>query len=51
MSDIRLIDLRTCELTMSQLRAQIVFLKKLYPDHEVFMDGDAYAVVATPRRV
>ena len=41
-----LIDMRTCELTMSQVMEEIQRLKAEYPDHEIFMDGDSYAIVA-----
>ena len=45
-----LIDIRTCELTLSQMISEIRRLQGEMPDHEVFLDGDAYAVVARPRR-
>lgn len=45
-----LIDVRTCKLTMSQMIERIYELQKQHPDHEIFMDGDAYAIVASPRR-
>lgn len=45
-----LIDIRTCELTLSQMISEICRLQGEMPDHEVFLDGDAYAVVARPRR-
>ena len=41
-----LIDMRTCELTMSQVMAEIKRLKEEYPGYEIFMDGDSYAIVA-----
>ena len=41
-----LIDIRTCELTLSEVMKQIEIWKKEMPDHEIFMDGDAYAIVA-----
>lgn len=44
------IDIKTCDLTMSQVIAEIVRLTKEHPDQEIFMDGDAYAIVGTPRR-
>ena len=44
--DIVLIDMRTCELTMAQVMDEIKRLKQEYPDHEIIMDGDAYAIVA-----
>ncbi|MBO4797384.1 MAG: hypothetical protein J5494_01220 [Candidatus Methanomethylophilaceae archaeon] len=44
-TDIVLIDIRTCELKISELLAEIERLKSEYPDYEIFMDGDAYAIV------
>ena len=38
-----LIDIRTCELTLSEVMAQIRVWPKEMPDYEIFMDGDAYA--------
>ena len=46
-----LIDIRTCDLTLSQVMAEIARYQSEMPDHEVFMDGDAYAIVARPRAV
>ena len=46
-----LIDVRTCDLTLSQVMAEIVRYQSEMPDHEIFLDGDAYAVVARPRAV
>ncbi|MBO4568971.1 MAG: hypothetical protein J5674_03240 [Candidatus Methanomethylophilaceae archaeon] len=45
-----LIDIRTCELKMSQLMAEIQRLQAEYPDYEIFLDGDAYAIVGRRRR-
>lgn len=44
-----LIDIRTCDMTLSQVMAEIVRLQAERPESEVFMDGDAYAVVARRR--
>ena len=44
-----LIDIRTCELTLSQVMTEIAKLQSEYPDYEIFMDGDAYAIVARAR--
>ena len=44
-----LIDIRTCELTLSQFVAEAYRYIELMPDHEIFMDGDAYALVARKR--
>ena len=43
------IDLRTCDLTLSQMMAEIDHLIKAYPEQEIFMDGDAYAIVGRDR--
>ena len=44
-----LIDIRTCELTLSEVMSEIKKLQAEYPDHEIFMDGNAYAIVARRR--
>ena len=44
-----LIDIRTCELTLSEVMSEIKRLQAEYPDHEIFMDGDAYVIVARRR--
>jgi hypothetical protein len=49
MPDEVFIDLRTCELTMSQVMAEIQRLKEEHPEYEIFMDGDAYAIVGKRR--
>ena len=43
------IDIRTCDLTLSQVMARIVELQAEHPDQEIFMDGDAYAIVGRTR--
>lgn len=43
------IDIRTCDLTLSQVMARIVTLQAEHPDQEIFMDGDAYAIVGRRR--
>lgn len=45
-----LIDVRTCDLTLSQVMAELARYQSEMPDHEVFMDGDLYAIVARQRR-
>lgn len=45
-----LIDVRTCDLTLSQVMAEIARYQSEMPDYEVFMDGDLYAIVARQRR-
>lgn len=49
-SDIVLIDIRTCDLTLSEVMAEIARYQSEMPGHEIFMDGDIYAIVARPRR-
>ena len=44
-----LIDIRTCELTLSQFVAEAYRYIEEMPDHEIFLDGDAYALVARVR--
>lgn len=43
------IDIRTCDLTLSQVMARIVTLQAEHPEQEIFMDGDAYAIVGRRR--
>lgn len=45
-----LIDIRTCELTLSEVMAQIRVWQKEMPDYEIFMDGDAYSISARKLR-
>ena len=45
------IDLRTCDLTLSQMMAEIDRLIRTHPEQEIFMDGDAYAIVGRDREV
>lgn len=47
--DTILIDIRTCDRTLSEVMALVRGWAKVLPDHEIFMDGDAMAIVA--RRV
>lgn len=49
MRDIVLIPIRTCGLTIQQLVQRATDLKREYPDCEILMDGDSYAIVARPR--
>lgn len=44
-----LMDIRTCELTLGQVLAQVEVWRAQHPDCEIFMDGDAYAIVARRR--
>ncbi len=44
------IDVRTCELKLSQVLAEVKRLQTEYPDYEIFLDGDAQAIVGRRRR-
>lgn len=44
-----MIDIRTCDLTLSQVIEGIRMLSMGLPGHEVFMDGDLYSIVARRR--
>lgn len=44
-----LITLEDCELTMMALMDRIAELKEQYPDDEIIMDGDTYAIVRRSR--
>ena len=46
-----LIPIESCELTFSEIMEEIHRLIDENPDDEIFMDGDAYAIVARPRWV
>lgn len=50
MHQLKLIDIRTCDYTLSQMMAYIAGYQRIMPDYEVFMDGDEYAIVARKRR-
>ena len=45
------IDIRTCDLTLSQMMAEIHRLQSEHPEQEIFMDGDSYAIVGRRRCV
>ena len=38
------IDIRTCELTLSEVMAEVQRLIEEHPDQEIFMDGDGYDI-------
>ena len=40
MADHIYIDIRTCELTLSEVMAEVQRLIEEHPDQEIFMDGD-----------
>lgn len=47
--EILICDIRTCGLTLSQFMGLFADAVERYPDHEVILDGDRYAVLARPR--
>ena len=49
MPDTIYIDIRTCELTLSQMMVEIARLQREFPQYEIFMDGDEYAIVGRRR--
>ncbi len=49
--DLILMNIRTCELTLSQMMRKIAEWMDEMPEHEIFLDGDRYAIVARPREV
>ena len=49
-SDIVFIDIRKSTLTMGEVIQEVARLQKENPDYEIFMDGDAYAIVGRRRK-
>ena len=49
MADHIYIDIRNCELTLSEVMEEVRRLIAEHPDQEIFMDGDAYAIVGRDR--
>lgn len=49
--DVVFIDIETCELTLKEVMDQVNVLIEEHPDMEIFMDGDAYAIVGRPKKV
>ena len=50
--DIVLMDMRICELTLGTVVSEIIpFFKQQYPEYDIIMDGDQYAIVARPKVV
>lgn len=43
------VDVRTCDLRLSEVMKVIEVYKKANPDKEVWLDGDMYAIVSMPR--
>ena len=50
MKDIVYIEIRTCKMTLRELIVEIEKLQAEHPDQDIFMDGDAYAIVGAPKR-
>lgn len=46
-----LMDIRTSDLTLGEVMTSVEAWSRQYPDHEIYMDGDIYAIVAVPREV
>ena len=45
MADHIYIPIATCELTLAEVMKEVHKLIAEHPDQEIFMDGDAYAIV------
>lgn len=45
-----LIDIRTTDLTLAQVMEEVARFIAERPDDDIFMDGDAYAIVARKRK-
>jgi len=45
MSDVVLIDFRVYKYTMTEVFGMIRVLKRMMPQHEIYMDGDRLAIV------
>ncbi len=43
------VDVRTCDLRLSEVMMVIEEYKEANPDKEVWLDGDMYAIVSMPR--
>ena len=44
------IDFKQEKLTMMEVMTKVAELQKEYPEYEIFMDGDAYAIVGRRRK-
>lgn len=49
MSERILIDIKTCDMTLSEVMAAVNRYQSEYPEWEIFMDGDLYAIVGRDR--
>ena len=43
------IDIRTCDMTLSEVMREIGRIQAENPDQEIIMDGDMYAIIGRPR--
>lgn len=50
MSDKVLLSVRDSDITVRETESVIAHYQREFPDCEVFLDGDLYAIVARPRR-
>ena len=48
-SDKIFIDIRTSDLTLTQVLDEIKRIQKENPDYEIFLDGDAHAIAGRRR--
>jgi len=49
--DIIHIDVRACELTLSEVLLEVKRMKAENPEREFFLDGDKHAIVSRPKEV
>lgn len=47
--DTKILDIKTCGKTLSEVLDIVADYKTSHPGYEVFLDGDAYAIVARRR--
>lgn len=47
--DTILLSIKDSDITMGEIESFIAMQQARHPNHEVFMDGDEYAIVARPR--
>jgi len=43
------IDVRKSDITVAEVEAAIIIIRKMNPKREVFLDGDLYAIVSQVR--
>lgn len=44
-----MIPIATCNFTLDQMMTCIKWIQKEFPEREIFMDGDSYAIVGRDR--